>query len=413
MDNLFGKKATARAQMETIMARELLKYPDLDLQADAKFLAKAIAKSTASSQSSVLTNKMTTLLLNKGINTFFHYFDEDYSRGFAGFRWCLQLIYYVQRFNVAHLVDQDFFEDCERLFSLLCAKCLILDVRTKMDSWSTYQPVCSKLDEQSILQGLLFNIMECTDPSTMTSRDQLDRFILGNFFESLGEIEESISIFSGILTEYEYGSLSYDLALRVQRCSVNEMIRKYILGMTMKLNGDPAALHCANKILEGLLLFGAVHIDIVCFFHCLKNYYCTKLHFHDLKETGLTRECVSMVDNIVEEWETIRTDCDSKTIQLPQVLLRTINGAIVMVDEVFEESPHEHKHEISVLLSSMKLRAKQKCFGDARVHTESSRSVRKFGIEWVNFWKNCYLDNNGELPRDLNLLFLSSPSTFH
>lgn len=406
LGSLLGKSNEngSRTQIERLVSKEILKYPELDFEMDTKFLANSLAKTQATNEKTSISHKISLIMVSKGILTFILYFDGQYLESFKGFRWCLQFIYYVHRTVLDTHIIQDLLDDCERMFSLLCARSLIMDFKRNGNPLSGEYTQSSKVGEASILQGLLFNVMDCTDPSMICSKTPMDTFVLSKFFETLGEIEEHISIFNGSLAQYTYNDQSYDLALRVQRSSVNEMIRKYILAATMALDGDPMAVHCSDKILEGIILYGGIHIDILRFFHVLKSFYYT-LHARHIKlyqETVLTRECVSMANNIMEEWDTIESHCDPKETQLPQVLLRTMQGSILMVDEVFEESQNEHRHEISLLLSSIKLKAKRKWHGELHTESNYSNSLRKLGIEWITLWEQSFSDNNGDLPTDMS-----------
>lgn len=407
MRMIFDKSCYTRLQLEGLMNKEMLKYVELDFNVNPKVVAKALVKSTAD-HPNVFCYKVFLLLANKGILAYLANFDGDYLKGFIDFRWCLQFIYYIKRLDPLEGEIKNFLEDCERMFAILCAKCLMKEIEEKGDKQITSQLEILRLDEGSILQSLLFTVIDCTDPSMMTTGNYLDRYILSMFFESLGEIERFIAIFKGSLAEYECMPNVNDLALRVQREHLNDTIRRYILSMTTKLNGDPAIIRCIHKILECLVLYGGVHMGIIQFFYSLKKYYlgvlsaASELPF----DSKLTKECVTLLDKICQEWDNVKTKSNSRLIQSPQILLKSMFGEFVIVDEVFDENrPLEHHHDLSIMLSSMKLKVKHKWFGETHTFKEYSNSMWKIGMEWVVFWKDCYIDNHEELPLEMIQIF--------
>ena len=123
-------------------------------------------------------------------------------------------------------------------------------------------------------------------------------------------------------------------------------------------------------------------------------------------DSNLTKECVTLLDTIFQEWEAVKTKSDTRVAQLPQVLLKSMFGEFVIVDEVFDENrPLEHHHDLSIMLSSMKLKVKHKWFGETHTFKEYSNSMWKIGMEWVVFWKDCYIDNHEELPLKMIQIF--------
>lgn len=393
----------SRLQIERLLFKQLIKYPELDFDMDAKFLAKSLAKTQAVSEKVSIAHKISFMVRSKGILSFMLYFDGRNMESFEGFRWCLQLLYHIERYAIDIQDIRSLLEDCQRIFSILCAKSLINRIIERGQFFPNEQSLLSKSNEGDVLQGLLFTIMECTEPSMIISETQLELFVLSKFFEVLGDIESCMAVLNGFLIECIYNDGPYNLALRLQRSSLNEMIRKYIFGTTMTVEGDPTVMHQSGKIIEAIILYGGIHIDILRFFHAVYGFY--RSSFMDavdyIPESVLTRECISMVDNIIKEWDGITSQCDPKTVQLPQVLLRTTEGSIVMVEEVLEESLNEHRHEITSLLSSIKLRTKRRLLGETQVQNNYSIYLRKLGVDWVTLWEQSYLDNNDDLPADL------------
>lgn len=404
---IFDKRCTTRLQLERLMNQEMLKYVELDFAVNPKVAAKALVK-TIVDHPNVFFYKVFLLLVNKGILAYLAQFDGDHLTGFTDFRWCLQFIYHIKRVDVQEDKIKTFLEDCERMFAILCAKCLMNEIENRGDKWITSQLELLKLDEASILQSLLFTVADCTEPSMMTTASYLDRYVLSMFFESLGEIERSISILKGSLAEYECLPNVNDLALRIQKDHLNDTIRKYILSMTNKLDGDPAIIRCIYKILEAFVLFGGIHMEIVQFFYSLKVYYIKTLSaaFEYSFDNDLTKECITLLDTICQEWGKVKGNFPSKAVQLPQVLLKSIFGEFVLVDEVFDENrPLEHHHDLSIKLSSMKLKAKHKWFGETHTSQRYSDLMWQIGMEWVVFWKDCYIDNHDELPIEMVHIF--------
>lgn len=399
---IFGKNCKTRLKMENLMNNEMLKYVELDFHANSKVMAKALVKCTSSSMK-VFEYKIFLLLANKGIFAYLSYFDGEYLKSFTEFRECLQFIYYIKQFGPEKCQIYSFLDDCERMFSILCATSLMAEIEGRRNSCVLSRFKDFKLDEVSVLQGLFFTVIDCTDPSLMTAANDLDRYVLGRFFESLGEIERSIAIYRGSLAEYECKPNVNDLALRVQKDHLGGMIRRYILAMTIKLSDDPAIIRCLYSILEGLVLYGGVHMEVIWFFYSLKVYYEVAMESsEEFLDKDLTKECVMMLNLVCQKWQQIRKKYKPRTVQLPQILLKSMFGDFVIVDEVFEENnPFEHHHELSVILSSIKLKAKHKWFGEVNAFEAYSDSMWKTGMEWVDFWKDCYLDNHSELPVEL------------
>lgn len=399
MKTIFAKNCDTRVKLEKLMSEEMLNHVELDFQVNSKVMAKALVKSTSTNMN-VFAYKIFFFLANKAIMAYLSFFDGDHMQGFTEFKGCLQFIYYIKRYGPEECRIYSFLEDCERIFSILCASCLMDEIENRGEKCLATELAESKLDEASILQGLLYTVADCTDPSMMTTGDIVDGYVLSMFFESLGEIERTISIFKGSLAEYESSPNVHDLALRPQKGHLNDMIRRYILAVAMKLRGDPAVIRCSYKILEGLMLHGGVHMEVIWFFYCLKNYYeGTVEKVEQSFDRDLTKECVLMLNLVCEKWEKIREGYSPRTIQMPQLLLRSMFGDFVIVDEVVEESRSlERHHDLSFVLSSIKLKVKHKWFGETQMFQEYSNSMWKIEMEWVNLWKDCYLDNHSELP---------------
>lgn len=404
---IFDKNCYTRLQLKELMNTEMLKYVELDFEVNPKFVAKSLIKSIAD-HPTVFRYKVFLLLANKGILAYLAKFDSHYLKGFIDFRWCLQFIYYIKRLDPLEGEIKNFLGDCERMFAILCGKCLIKEIEERGGKLIAPQLEVLKLDEASVLQSLLFIVIDCTDPFMMTTGNYLDRYILSIFFESLGEIERYIAFFKGSLAEYEYLPNIHDLALKVERDHLNDTIRRYILSLTVKLNEDPAIIRCIYRILECLLLYGGVHMRIIHFFYSLKEYHmraltaASELSF----DSNFTKESVTLLARICEEWETVKCKNDSNMVQLPQVLLKSMFGEFVIVDEVFDENrPLEHHHDLSIMLSSMKLKVRHKWFGETHTFKEYSNSMWKIGTEWVIFWKDCYIDNHGVLPLEMIQIF--------
>lgn len=407
MRMIFDKSCYTRLQLEELMNKEMLKYVELDFEINPKFVAKALVKSMTDHRS-LFNYKVFLLLANKGILAYLSKFDGDYLKGFIDFRWCLQFIYYIKFLDPLKSEIKDFLEDCERMFAILCAKCLLKEFEERGDEQIISQLETLKLDEAGILQSLLFTVLDCTDPSMMTTGNYLDRYILSIFFESLGEIERFIAIFKGSLAEYEYRPNVNYLALRVHRGHLNDTIRRYILSTTTKLNDDPAIIRCIHRILECLVLYGGVHMDIILFFYSLRQYYIKALTvtWEPSFDSNLTRECVILLEEICQKWETVKNENNSRVVQLPQVLLKSMLSEFVIVDEIFDENrPLEHHHDLTIMLSSMKLRVKHKWFGETHTSKEYSNSMWQIGMEWVIFWKDCYIDNHDALPPEMIQIF--------
>lgn len=117
----------------------------------------------------------------------------------------------------------------------------------------------------------------------------------------------------------------------------------------------------------------------------------------------LTRNCVKLVEEILNDGTHEGKWNLAQNIQFPQVLLSITDDDLIMVDEAYEESVHDHNHDLSLFLSAVKLKAKRKLYGSPKVQGEYSRIQWNLGLSWVKFWENCYVDNKGPLPSELRI----------
>ena len=126
-------------------------------------------------------------------------------------------------------------------------------------------------------------------------------------------------------------------------------------------------------------------------------------------------ECVLFAKKIIEDWErfndTTKLDRQSITTHLPRILLKTLRGSIIMVEEISDIesdsdnetssqmiSNHKYKYEIISKLKFMKLRVKQK-WNDG-IHSRHSHKSDKYkkrwdlGVEWIRLWQKGYSEHN-------------------
>lgn len=404
-NSLLGKTNSSRLLLTKMLEEEIFLHPEIDLEVEPKYLVKSLAKKEIYDEKT-LESKTYSILLVKALITFLYYFDQEYGSAFFGFRWILQFIHECRKspscMNFQFMLTLDY----ERSLSLLCARALVYD----FNSGRMVKNIAGteiKVNRLDILEGLLTNILDCTEPSILGCIDELDCYMLDQLFSVIGEIEEAISILDGSILEFEHYPGNNDFGVRPTRSHVDSMIRKYILASTLKLEGDGSILYCMDKILTGLILYGGIHLEPISFFYNLRLYYKKMLPDTFVQNNfveELSNNCLDLVERIIKESKTLRSTTHAFYLQCPQILVKIPSGNIIMVDEVYEESQHEHSHELSMFLSSLKLRAKKKLYGASRVYEEYSQHQWILAVGWIAYWQNCFLDNQGALPAELESL---------
>ncbi|SCW04082.1 LAFE_0H05512g1_1 [Lachancea fermentati] len=403
-ESVLSKECRTRFKLQRKLEREIISHPELDLEVEPKYLIKSLARIDLYDKK-VLETKLQLVLLIKSFLAFLNLFDSEYRKAFFDFRWILQFLHCARRIphttNLKDILSLDY----ERSLSILCAKSLIKEFNHN-GSIKTIEGGDLKIDRLDILEGILTNILDCTEPSILTCRDELDYFMMDDFFTVIGDLEEIISILKGPICEFEITSGLKEIAIRPQRSHIDSMIRKYILASTFKLKGDESVVLCMNKILVGFLLYGGVHLIIIFFFFNIRRYYLADCsEYSDLISVDhvLTRNCVKLVEEILNDGTHEGKWNLAQNIQFPQVLLSITDDDLIMVDEAYEESVHDHNHDLSLFLSAVKLKAKRKLYGSPKVQGEYSRIQWNLGLSWVKFWENCYVDNKGPLPSELRI----------
>ncbi|SCU95785.1 LANO_0E11386g1_1 [Lachancea nothofagi CBS 11611] len=400
---MLGDRCDSRIALETELEREIISHPELDLEVEPRFLLKSISRTQLYDQSA-LEFKIKLIVLSKTLIALFDYFDEDFSEAFFKFRWILQFLHEARKvpgiFNLEIILSLDY----ERSLSLLCARSLIKDFRN-FDASRVKSGAGFKVNRLDIFEGLLANILDCTEPSILTCVDELDYYMMDQLFTVLGEMEKCIAFLKGPLCDVDGITKSEIYAVRPQRSHIDGMIRKYILASTFKLPGDPTFSCCFDKVLEGVILYGGIHLCVIAFFHKLKTFHeveCRKVCSSQPSEV-VESSYVALTTEIIRDWDYLNTGSqDLKFIQCPQVLMKANSNEIIMVDSVYEESEKDHNHDITLLLSAAKIRAKRKFYGDSQLHQQFSESQWHMGLSWVQFWKNCYLDNKGDMAPELS-----------
>ncbi|SCU85376.1 LADA_0D07140g1_1 [Lachancea dasiensis] len=392
-----------RAALELLLETEITGHPELDLEVDPRFLLKSISRGQLYNRSS-LELKIKLVILAKTVMAYLNYFDGDFGESFFKFRWILQFLHEARKLPGILHIKLVRSLDYERSLSLLCAKSL-LNVFEKPQCTKWRSGADFKVNRLEIIEGLLANILDCTEPSILTCVDELDYFMMDKLFTVLGSMEKYIALLRGPLCEVDGMGTSKSHAIRPQRCHVEGMIRKYILASTFKLAGDPTISYTFEKILEGILLYGGIHLCIMTFFYKVKElleFEVSGSRQADSVRLDVKPAYILFVNTVMKEWGSLSIANQSlKCVQCPQVLAKTHGDEIIMVDAVYEESGNDHNHDITLLLSAAKLKAKRKIYGSPQLHQEFSETQWQMGLSWVRFWEHCYLDNKGNLTDSL------------
>lgn len=233
MSSLLEECSTARLALEAELEKEIMSHPELDLAVEPRFLLKSVARDQLYNKGA-LEHKVKLVILTKTLIAFFDYFDGEYGEAFFKFRWILQFLHEARRipgrFDLPIVLSLDY----ERSLSLLCAQSLLKEMHfTHVIKVKKGNDV--KMNRLDIFEGLLANILDCTEPSILTCVDELDYYMMDELFTILGEMQKFIAFLKGPLCEIDVDSPFRSYAIRPQRGHVNEMIRKYVLASTFKL----------------------------------------------------------------------------------------------------------------------------------------------------------------------------------
>ncbi|CAR23472.1 Ady4p [Lachancea thermotolerans CBS 6340] len=401
---LLDRCSRSRHILENKLERELITHPELDLEVEPRFLVKSILRNKPYNRE-FLELKLKQVVWTKTMIAFFDYFDGEFGDAFFELRWILQFLHEVRKFPGVLYSNLVLSLDYERSLSLLCSRSLIKSLQPP-NSIRAKNGVQLKVNRLNIFEGLLTNILDCTEPSVLTCVDVVDYYMMDQLFTVLGEVERSIAFLKGTVCDAREHSKYQGFVIRAQRTHIDSMIRKYILASTFKLPGDPTFIKCFDGVLDGILLYGGIHICVILFFYKVKEFFQAK--HYALKQNKPPLEaprppCVAIIDGIIlglgQEIESRVTG----EIQCPQVLVKADNHEILMVDTVFEESENDHNHDITILLSAAKLKAKKKLRGGPQVHQKYVVSQWQIGLSWVSFWEVCYTDNKGVVPHELQV----------
>ncbi|CUS22834.1 LAQU0S07e01178g1_1 [Lachancea quebecensis] len=401
---LLDRRSVSRHALENQLELEIITHPELDLEVEPRFLVKSILGNKPHDRE-FLELKLKQVVWTKTMIAFFDFFDEEFGDSFFELRWILQFLHEVRKFPGAVSSNIMLSLDYERSLSLLCSRSLIRSLQPS-NSVKARNGAQIKVNRLNIFEGLLTNILDCTEPSVMTCVDVVDYYMMDQLFTVLGEVERSIAFLKGGVCDAKEHSKYHGFVIRAQRSHIDSMIRKYILASTFKLPGDPSFIQCFDGILDGILLYGGVHICVVLFFYKVKEFFQAK-HYalkQDKVPSNAPRPpCVAIIDAIISS---LGREIESKItgeIQCPQVLVRADNHEILMADTVFDESENDHNHDITILLSAAKMKAKKRFRGGPQVHQKYVISQWQIGLSWVSFWEVCYADNKGIVPDDLQV----------
>lgn len=339
------------------------------------------------------------------------FIENNYLEAFHNFRWILQFIYYIRKLKILEL--NAFLQETERGISILCAICYINDCKNSGDKWLTYSSLKTHLDEPSVLEALLLGIIDTTSQQYLYIQNLKDKYVISKFFQNLGYIYEAISLFKGKLCEYEFDNSKLNIALKVDNALLNEMVLKYIISMTMKLEGDPELILCCNKIIQAVILYGGIRIETLAFFIKLRDFY---LHStkdnpnlnesREISKYTLTGDCLNLAISMIKEYENFRNDICP--IYLPENLLQTINGSVIQVEEVPQnQTPfnNEENSNINVLMKTIKFKVKTKWYAKTHRLEEINNSEQDTGKLWIDFWWRCMNDNNDNIPPEARNMY--------
>ncbi|CEP62001.1 Ady4p LALA0_S04e05468g [Lachancea lanzarotensis] len=403
---LLEEHCEGRRALELELEREITSHPELDLEVDPRFLMKSISR-TRLYERHTLELKIKLVIISKTVIAFLDFFDKEYAEAFFKFRWTLQFLHECRKTLGICDIPVAVSLDYERSLSLLCAKSLVRGFGG-LRATKTKIATEFKVNRLDIFEGLLANILDCTEPSILTCGDELDQFMMEEMFTVLGQMEECISFLRGPLCEIEDFGSRRIYAIRGQQTHLDGMIRKFILASTFTLSGDPSFLFCFDKILEGIVLYGGIHLYVIAFFCELRLFYEDELlncgtvpRLFEKNSSPLA----ALANTLVERGSEMGTlDNDLKHLRCPYVLVKINDEKPIIVDALHEPAG-KHSHEITLLLSAAKLKAKRKIHGEHQSEVQTSEDLWKKGLSWVQFWQNCYLDNKGEIPIKLATLF--------
>ena len=406
LEVLFVNNTIIRNKIDTILQKEVIKNHTYDLNMEAKYIARCFRKRHRV-HIDLVEDILYSILISKGLQAYLYFYDEDYKKSMWLSRWCVQFHYFIRKYNIELSGGYDFLDDSERFFSILCSKCVIHCLEDKYRTLTIEQVTNSNIGFNKTLNALMYSIIENTDPELMTHKDSVDKLVLCNIFETLGDIHEKISIFEGSLLNCETKEfIYYDIGIKLEKRHLVEMIRKHILALTLRPIGDPYVINILNKILVGLILHGGFHCEIINIFYYVRK-YCSEKYNLNIKESYRSsryKECLDMVDEILEEWEKLQPHCTPRTIQLPQIIIQNLEKSTTLIYQSITGSSKEHAHDVTMFLSALKAKLKQKFIYKINFEDFNSQLLWETGVEIIKFWELCYIDNVGAFPKEFSSL---------
>lgn len=380
----------------------LLKYFNFTFGLKAKWLARKLKTNQ---------EKIVFILLTKCFTGCDYFYHENYTNAFDSFRWCLKLLYYLEKQYKHHKyieVNVDTLSDIELFCNVYCARCFLKDYReNEIFEWMKLkEDKKSALDDKIISESLLYGIIKSFKdfPDTSQSTISPKKYKANKVLEILTELLFFITTSECSLKEYEveHTHKYFRLALKVNRIPLVNIIEKTIVVMNSKLFDDPSIITTTENLIKYIILHGDIQVSILYFFYSLYLYYLNRFpDYQNVPHVQLEEDCIkfaALVFQKVDEDVMIGPNGDKIIGVLPQFLITHGNGKLIMVDTLanirnstYNDSETEHFHVRLKLIRIWHRHGNTKNIDKKADYTS--------GYKWFDEWAESYIENHNN---DLN-----------
>lgn len=377
----------------------LLKYFNFTFGLKAKWLARKLKTNQ---------EKIIFILLTKCFMGCDYFYQENYTKAFDSFRWCLKLLYYLEKQYNHHKnieVNLNTMNDIELFCNIYCAHCFLKDYsENESFEWlKLKEDKKNVLDEKIISESLLYGIVRSFKDFSDTSKSTTlpEKYKANKVLEVLTELQYFITTLECSLKEYEVTDTQkyFRLALKVNRNSLVNIIEKTIVVMNSKLFDDPSIITTIRNLIKYIILHGDVQVSILYFFYSLYLYYLNRFpHYQNMTLIQLEKECIefaALVYQKVNEDAMIRLNADKIIGSLPQFLVTHSNGKLIMVDTFTNHNSEKEQFHIRL----KHIHVWQRHNSTKKIDKKTDYTS---GYKWFDDWAEYYIKNyNNKLNSEL------------
>lgn len=363
----------------------------------AKWLARKLKTNQA---------KIKFILITKCLIGCDYFYNKKYTSAFDSFRWCLKLLYYLEKQFKHHKeikFDLDMLNDIELFCNIYCSRCLLKDYReNNIFEWMNLrEDKKSALDDTVISESLLYGILRSFKDSSNTSNTIVlpEQYKTNKVLEILTELLYFIATSKSSLTEYEveHTEKYFRLALKVNRTSLVSIIEKTIVILTTKLSNDPCVINTTVSLIKYIILYGGIQVSVLYFFYSLYLYYLKQFpHYQAMSQVQLEEDCIkfaTLVYTKVNDDVKLKANKDKIKGTLPHFLITQGQGKLIMVDiftKVWKKTQNNFEKEHSHL--RIKLIHIWHRHNNIKKIKETNEYI--YGFKWIETWAKHYTENH-------------------